>query len=64
MHKAKAVMDSTDNFGIYKKARKCYLEGRGISCSFCRYHKGENTDHKYQRSWKKRGRIRKQYMGV
>lgn len=57
------IMQSTDNPQIYKKARKRYLEGRGISCAFCKYHLGENQDHKYQKSWKK-FRKTKYKMGV
>jgi hypothetical protein len=52
-NKALAIMQATDSPQIYKKARKRYLENRGISCAFCPYHRKENQDHKYQRSWKK-----------
>lgn len=54
-------MISTENSGIYKKARKRYLEGRGISCVICGYHSGENSRHKYQRTWKKTSKRRHQY---
>lgn len=56
-----SIMQSTDNSKVYKRARKLYLEGRGISCTFCKYHRGENTKHKYQRSWKKTSKRKKQY---
>jgi len=46
-------MQTTENSRIYKRARKKYLEGRGINCSFCPYHRWENWKHKLQRSWKK-----------
>ncbi len=54
-------MISTENSGIYKKTRKRYLEGRGISCVLCKYHSGENVKHKYQRSWKKSSKRRHQH---
>ncbi len=57
----KLLMETTDNSSIYKKARKRYLEGRGISCVFCGYHKGENTRHKYQRTWKKTSKRKRQF---
>ena len=51
--KYKQQMESTDSNYVYKRSRKRYLDGRGISCVYCDYHQGENLDHKYQRSWKK-----------
>ena len=51
--RALETMQTTDSPQIYSKARKRYLEGRGISCAFCPYHRYENQDHKYQKSWKK-----------
>jgi len=46
-------MDTTDNQGVYKRARKRQLENEAkIDCSYCHYHRGENAE-KYQRSWKK-----------
>lgn len=59
--KPKPIMDSTDDSKLYKRARKYYLEGRGISCSFCRYHKGENLDHNLQRSWKRISKRKRQF---
>ena len=51
-------MDNTDNPTIYNRVRKKYLELKGnIRCSFCRYHKGENSS-KRQKSWKKRRKTR------
>ena len=54
MHfKFKNEMDTTDNQGVYKRARKRQLENEAkIDCSYCHYHRGENAE-KYQRSWKK-----------
>jgi hypothetical protein len=40
----KAEMDTTTNRMVYRRARKHELENRGlIHCSYCRYHKGENS---------------------
>lgn len=48
------IMQATDNSQVYKKARKRYLEGRGISCAFCPYHRNENWERQNnQRNWKK-----------
>lgn len=44
--KVKKIMDETTNRYEYNKVRKRYLEHKEISCSFCRYHRGENIDHK------------------
>lgn len=40
--KAKKISDETTNRGEFNRAYKRYLEGREISCSYCRYHRGEN----------------------
>ena len=52
MIRCKEAMDTTQSSKQYKIAHKYYLDGRGIKCSFCPYHRGENG-HKLQRSWKK-----------
>lgn len=52
VYKAFQLMQTTDSPQIYKKARKRYLEGRGISCTFCPYHRSENLE-RLQRNWKK-----------
>jgi hypothetical protein len=40
--------DWTNNRAYYNKLRKRYLENQiEISCSFCRYNKGENSTNKY-----------------
>lgn len=44
--KAKKIMDETTNRYEYNRVRKRYLEHREISCSWCRYHRGDNQDHK------------------
>lgn len=64
LRKSKTLMESTDSSKIYNRARKYYLEGMGeISCVFCPYHEKENA-HKYQRSWKKKNKNRKQFRKV
>lgn len=45
--KAKKIMDETTNRYEYNRVRKRYLEGREIDCSYCKYHKGDNCDHKW-----------------
>lgn len=45
----------TSNNKVYNKARKKVLENTGkISCSFCPYNKGENSNHRFRgpRCWK------------
>jgi hypothetical protein len=45
--KAKKIMDETTNRYEYNRVRKRYLDQTGeISCSWCRYHLGDNLDHK------------------
>lgn len=44
--KVKKIMDETTNRYEYNRTRKRYLEHREIHCSFCRYHRGDNLDHK------------------
>ena len=44
--KAKKIMDETTNRYEYNRIRKRFLEGDEISCSWCRYHLGDNLDHK------------------
>lgn len=45
--KAKKIMDETTNRYEYNRVRKRYFEGqREIDCSWCRYHLGDNLDHK------------------
>lgn len=52
---AKSIMDTTSNRSVYKKARKIYLEQKGlIKCSICAPHRDENDDRKCYgtlRSW-------------
>ena len=53
----KEEMDVTGNRYVFNRLRKKYLEYKpgGIHCSYCRYHKGENTTpyyHRKHRSWK------------
>jgi len=54
----KEEMKSTNNRGLYNRARKRYLAKMGlIDCDRCRYHKGENwhtSGRKIKRNWKKR----------
>jgi len=77
----KEIMDWTNNSSIYNKTRKRYLEtGKGlIRCSYCRYHKGDNSREWYGGfiesgetfktaklrfpSWKLASNNRKQWMG-
>ena len=62
VYKVKELMDTTDNPKVYSKARKRYLEGRGISCAFCRYHRNENWKRQnFQRSWKRTSKRKHQY---
>lgn len=73
--KAKKIMDETTNRYEYNKVRKRYLDHQGdISCSYCRYHLGDNLDHnlygtyggkghmKYP-NWKLVSKNKKQWMG-
>jgi 2-iminoacetate synthase ThiH len=47
LKKPKAVMDTTDNSSVYNKSRKYYLSNTGrINCTYCRYHRGENSSRK------------------
>ena len=45
--KAKKIMDETTNRYEYNRVRKRYLERREINCSYCGYHKGDNSDQKW-----------------
>jgi len=69
----KKIMDTTDNNGVYNKARKQYLANSGkIHCSFCPYHKNENFTGVYfgfdykgvylYPNWKLTTKVRKQWM--
>jgi hypothetical protein len=57
LKKPKFKMDTTDNPSVYRKARKLYLQGRGLRCDFCGYHSGENAGRR-QKNWKKFRRTR------
>ena len=67
------VYKQTANRSTYNKARKKYLEGTGqIRCSWCGYHKNENSKSKWYGgftedsitypSWKSTNKVRKQWM--
>lgn len=73
--KAKKIMDETTNRYVYNRIRKRFLEGDEISCSRCRYHHGDNLDHKLygdygsrrngslrQPNWKLVSKNKKQWM--
>ncbi len=46
--KAKKISDETTNRGEFNRAYKFYLEHSGkISCSYCRYNRGENSNQKW-----------------
>jgi hypothetical protein len=64
LHRVFDLMEYTDSPQIYKKARKRYLQGRGISCAFCPYHRYENSDYKHQRSWKKFRKTKYKLKGI
>ena len=49
-------MDTTSSNTVYRKARKLFLEMKGlIVCGYCKYHKNENLsgDTWNHRSWKR-----------
>jgi len=75
--KVKKILDTTTNRGEFNRAYKRYLEHRknGIHCSYCKYHRNENQDHKWYGgfvddedenirypSWKLVSKNRKQWM--
>jgi hypothetical protein len=73
--KSKKIMQNTTNRSEFNKAYKYYLEATGeIHCSYCCYHKGENSKKKYfggyldipdnviHPNWKLTTRNRKQWM--
>ena len=72
--KTKKIVDSTTNRGEFNRAYKRYLEHivDGIGCSYCKYHRGENTTTKWyggyidekirHPSWKLVGKNKKQWM--
>lgn len=46
--KIKKIVDNTDNRREFNRAYKIYLERKGkIRCSYCKFHKSENTDSKW-----------------
>jgi len=48
MRKAKKISETTTNRGEFNRAYKAYLEHSGqIHCSYCGYHRGENSEHKW-----------------
>lgn len=50
--RSKNNMDTTFNRSVYNKTRKEYLEKKGkIRCSWCKYHKGENSRDKAYGGW-------------
>jgi len=50
LKKPKAVMDNTDDSSVYNKSRKYYLSNTGrINCTYCKYHRGENSSRKPRR---------------
>ena len=52
--KTKELMKFIGNRTAYNKYRKRYLAYTGqINCSFCPYHRGENSGRDADRSWKK-----------
>lgn len=56
--RTKELMKSIGNRTAYNKYRKRYLAYTGqINCSFCPYHKGENSGWKENRSWKRYRRV-------
>jgi hypothetical protein len=63
LRSAKSLMDTTDNRGVYNRARKKFLERAGlIKCSICGYNRGENDNRKYYgntRIWTSGSRLRK-----
>lgn len=55
-------MDLTLDSSVYKKVRKIYLERKGlIHCSWCMYHRNENSPTKIVRCWKNNGKKTRQY---
>jgi len=66
--------ETTNNRSVYNKLRKSILEKKGeISCSWCGYHRGENSDYKFYNvtigtkdgifpNWKLVSKNRKQWM--
>ena len=43
----KTIMDTTTNRSVYNRSRKRYLDNVGeIRCSFCPYHRVENSTNK------------------
>lgn len=65
---------STTNRTVFNRSYKLYLEQKGkIHCSFCKYHKGDNFNHKAYGgyvdkiinypNWKLVSKERKQWMG-
>jgi hypothetical protein len=75
--KAKKISKTTTNRGEFNRAYKAYLEHSGqIYCSYCKYHRGENSNKKYYGgyrrmnghmkitypSWKLVSKNRKQWM--
>lgn len=77
MRNSKKVMDETTNRYEYNRARKHYLDHTGqIHCTWCRYHLGDNLDHKLYGdygshrdgrlripNWKLVSKNKKQWMG-
>ncbi|MFW6219950.1 MAG: hypothetical protein ACOC33_03845 [bacterium] len=51
--KAKKVTKTTTNRGEFNRAYKKHLEHKknGISCSYCKYHRGENKTTKHYGGW-------------
>lgn len=45
---AKQIVKTTTNRGEFNRAYKLHLEQNGkISCSYCRYHRSENSEKKW-----------------
>ena len=57
----KEILDKESNSYAFNRGYKLYLEGRGICCSYCRYHRGENEERKAYKSWKLKTKKRKQW---
>lgn len=46
--KSKTIKGTTTNRGEFNRAYKYYLEQKGrIRCSYCGYHRGENTTNNF-----------------
>ena len=64
---SKGIVDTTDDSRVYTIAHKMQLDCAGdIRCSFCKYHRGENSRRRYRsmRSWKRFRKTQYKTVGV